>query len=86
MRLEELHTNLKILNSNNVEVMQLGSFYKTFGNDVLVLWKIFDYKIHSVVISKLNRADISVIINNFDGTVYYETALDNVYNECLEKL
>ena len=25
-------------------------------------------------------------INNFDGTVYYETALDNVYNECLEKL
>ncbi len=95
MKLEELHANLKILNSNKIVVMKSGSFYKTFGDDALILWKMFGYRINSGVacfpitsfggvIGRLNRAGISVIVNNSDGVINYETALENTYNEYLE--
>ena len=95
MRLEEVHGNLKVLNSNKIVVLKSGSFYKTFGNDALILWEIFGYKVNNGVacfpitsfggvISRLNRAGISVVVNGTNGVIYYETTLENTYNEYLE--
>lgn len=95
MRLEELYGNLKVLNSNKIVVMKSGNFYKTFGDDALILWKMFGYRVNNGVacfpissfggvISRLNRAGISVIVNSSEGVINYETALENTYNEYLE--
>lgn len=101
MNRESLYNIEKMNNSNSLVLIKYGNFYKTFGNDAILLWNLFDYRIIegrvsfpiSVMgsnVSKLVRMGINVIIiNNVTDIKKYDSLTGNNYekyvNESLDK-
>ena len=96
MKLEELHSKYKTEYSDKIILIKSGNFYRTYGDNALILWYLFGYKYSNnlvgfplsnfyLVVGRLNKIGIGVIVvNGINTCTNYEFINVNTYNKYLE--
>ena len=96
MKLGELHSKYKTEYSDKIILIKSGNFYRTYGNDALILWYLFGYKYSNnlvgfpisnfyIVVGRLNKIGIGVVVvNGINTYTNYGSINVNSYNKYLE--
>lgn len=95
MKMDEIYGNLKLRYAAKLVIIKAGSFYRTYDNDALILWKQFGYKLNNGVasfpassfggvVSRLTRLGVSVVADRNDTIVNYDATVPSTYHEYLE--
>ncbi len=91
---KSIYFSLKSNNKKYVVIVNCGKFYRSFGDDALVIHEIFKYKIHDMIVGfpdnslesvilGLNNSGICVLVSYpKNNIVYYKVDINN-YNRYL---
>lgn len=96
----DIYAKYKINNEKTIVIIKSGSFYRTYENDALIIWKIFGYNLNNniicfpasvflKVVNKLNRIGLNIIVYKEDGFINYcsdkgNNEYDNILSKSLE--